>query len=117
MLSFFLIISPLLFFIFWWAEEERSDFVAVQFGEFAQHRQGEDEPFAQRRFATELGNVHQTVGGTQSVTVDVSYPILGDGRRRGRVGRQDDLGVIFEKVDLKIPQQKLSFLNKIPEWI
>lgn len=94
----FLIISPL--FLSFGGEEERSDFVAVQFGEFAQHRQGEDESFAQRRFATELGNVHQTVGGAQSVAVDVSYPILGDGRRRGRVGRQDDLGVIFEKVDL-----------------
>lgn len=92
--------SYLLFFFNLLVGRKRSDFVAVQFGEFAQHRQGEDESFAQRRFATELGNVHQTVGGAQSVAVDVSYPILGDGRRRGRVGRQDDLGVIFEKVDL-----------------
>ena len=88
---------------------ERSDFVAVQFGEFAQHRQGKDEPFAQSRFAAELGNVHQTVGGAQSVAVDVSHPVLG--RRRRSVGRQDDLRVIFEKVDLKWPQKCHFCLN------
>lgn len=58
---------------------QRSDLVAIQFGEFTQNGQRENQPFTQRRLAPVLRDINQTVRGAQSVAIDISHPIL---RRR-----------------------------------
>ena len=89
--------------------ETRSDLVAIQFGEFAQDGQGEDEPLAQSRLASGLRNIHQTIGGAHPVAVDVRHPVLG-GCWRG-VGRQDNFRVILEKIDLTETTSKIRWVQ------
>ncbi len=86
---------PLVFFFFV-SRAPSSDFVAVEFGEFAQHRQRVDEPLAQDRLAAVARDVAQSVRAALALAVDVRHQVAAV----GAVGRQHDLGVVLEEIDL-----------------
>ena len=69
---------PLVFFFFV-SRAPSSDFVAVEFGEFAQHRQRVDEPLAQDRLAAVARDVAQSVRAALALAVDVRHQVAAVG--------------------------------------